>query len=199
MCSPGEVKSGNQRDFYMPRRKVAAKREILADPVFSSLLIAKFINRVMKSGKKSIAEKIVYGALSKAQERLKSHAKKEQAHKEGEEGGESSGGQAHKRFSSVVELLDSALNNVRPVVEVKARRVGGSTYQIPTEVRTDRRDALAMRWIIESAQSRGEKGMVLKLAGELADALENKGGAVKKRETVHSMAKANQAFAHFAK
>jgi len=179
----------------MPRRKVAAKREILADPVFSSLLIAKFINRVMKSGKKSVAEKIVYGALSKVQERLKSQAKKDAA-KDDDQGGEGSAG---KRFASVVELLDSALDNVRPTVEVKARRVGGSTYQIPTEVRVDRRDALAMRWIIESAQSRGEKGMVLKLAGELADALEHKGGAVKKRETVHAMAKANQAFAHFAR
>ena len=181
----------------MPRRKVAAKREILADPVFSSLLIAKFINRVMKSGKKSVAEKIVYGALSKVQERLKSHAKKDAA-KDDNESGEGSGA-GGKRFASVVELLDSALDNVRPTVEVKARRVGGSTYQIPTEVRVDLRDALGMRWIIESAQSRGEKGMVLKLAGELADALEHKGGAVKKRETVHAMAKANQAFAHFAR
>lgn len=182
----------------MPRRKVAAKREILADPVFSSLLIAKFINRVMKSGKKSVAEKIVYGALNKVQERLKSHTKKEAAKEgDGDQGGE--GGASAKRYATVVELLDSALDNVRPTVEVKARRVGGSTYQIPTEVRVDRRDALAMRWIIESAQSRGEKGMVLKLAGELADALEHKGGAVKKRETVHAMAKANQAFAHFAR
>lgn len=181
----------------MPRRKVIAKREILADPVFGSLLIAKFINRVMRKGKKSVAEKIVYGALTKAQEYLKQHAKKD-VHKEGEEGGESSD-DSTKRFSTLVELLDAALNNVRPVVEVKARRVGGSTYQIPTEVRVARRDALAMRWIIESAQSRGEKGMVLKLAGEIADALENKGGAVKKRETVHAMAKANQAFAHFAR
>jgi small subunit ribosomal protein S7 len=184
----------------MPRRKVAAKREILADPVFSSLLIAKFINRVMKSGKKSVAEKIVYGALAKVQDRLKSQAKKE--HKDGDADGaegSSAGSSGGKRYGNVVELLDTALDNVRPAVEVKARRVGGSTYQIPTEVRVDRRDALAMRWIIESAQSRGEKGMVLKLAGELADALEHKGGAVKKRETVHAMAKANQAFAHFAR
>lgn len=180
----------------MPRRKVAAKREILADPIYSSLMIAKFINRVMKNGKKSVAEKIVYGALDKVQERLKSQAKKE-VHKEGAEGAEAA--HAHKRYASVVDLFDAALNNVRPVVEVKARRVGGSTYQIPTEVRVERRDALAMRWIIESAQARGEKGMVLRLAGELADALDNKGGAVKKRETVHAMAKANQAFAHFAR
>jgi small subunit ribosomal protein S7 len=172
----------------MPRRKVAAKREILADPMFGSMLIAKFINRVMKSGKKSVAEKIVYGALVKAQERIKSHAKKDE---EGKDSG--------RHFGSVVDLLEAALSNVRPMVEVKARRVGGSTYQIPTEVRAERRDALAMRWVIESASSRGEKGMVLKLAGELADALENKGGAVKKRETVHAMAKANQAFAHFAR
>ena len=177
----------------MPRRKVVAKREILADPVFGSLLVAKFINRIMQSGKKSIAEKILYGALSKAQERLK-HRKKDD---EGSEGGES--GAAHKGATSVVDLLETILDNVRPMVEVRARRVGGSTYQIPTEVRAGRRDALAMRWIIEAAQSRGEKGMVLKLAGEFVDALEGKGGAVKKRETMHAMAKANQAFAHFAR
>jgi len=121
----------------MPRRKVAAKREILADPVHHSLLIAKFINRVMTSGKKSVAEKIVYGALTKVQERMKQSQKKEVQQDEG--GGESSGS---KRFSSVVDLLEAALDNVRPLVEVKARRVGGATYQIPTEVRVDRRDAL---------------------------------------------------------
>ena len=179
----------------MPRRKVAAKREILPDPMYGSLLIAKFINRVMKSGKKSIAEKIVYGALDRVQENLKTRSKKEQQASKDE--GAEAASSSSKRFNTIVELLEAILENVRPTVEVKARRVGGSTYQIPTEVRADRRDALAMRWLIESAQSRGEKGMVLKLAGELTDALDQKGGAVKKRETVHATAKANQAFAHF--
>jgi small subunit ribosomal protein S7 len=178
----------------MPRRRVSEKREILSDPMHDSILIAKLINRVMESGKKAVAEKIVYGALDKVQERV-SKSKTHQA--EGnEEGGESHGSHRPK---TVVDLLEAALDNVRPIVEVRARRVGGSTYQIPTEVRSDRRDALAMRWVIESAQKRGEKSMVLKLAGELFDALEGRGAAVKKRETVHAMAKANQAFAHFAR
>ncbi len=181
----------------MPRRKVVAKREILADPVFGSMLIAKFINRVMKNGKKSLAEDIVYGALAKVEERLKQKSKKTEG--EGGEGGDAGGHHGGARFTSVVELLEAILDNVRPTVEVRARRVGGATYQIPTEVRASRRDALGMRWIIECAQSRGEKGMVLKLAGEFLDALESKGGAVKKRETMHAMAKANQAFAHFAR
>lgn len=178
----------------MPRRRVSEKREILSDPMHGSILIAKLINRVMESGKKAVAEKIVYGALDKVQERV---SKSKAHHTEGaEEGGESHGSHRPK---TVVDLLEAALDNVRPIVEVRARRVGGSTYQIPTEVRSDRRDALAMRWVIESAQKRGEKSMVLKLAGELFDALEGRGAAVKKRETVHAMAKANQAFAHFAR
>lgn len=183
----------------MPRRRVSAKREILPDPMHGSLLIAKFINRVMTSGKKAVAEKIVYSALEKVQERMKS--KQTQAassnHEEDGESGSSTGSVV--RTKSVVDVLESVLDNVRPIVEVRPRRVGGSTYQIPTEVRVDRRDALAMRWVIEAAQNRSEKSMVLKLAGELFDAFEGRGTAVKKRETVHAMAKANQAFAHFAR
>ena len=178
----------------MPRRKVVAKREILPDPVYGDFIVAKFINRVMKSGKKSVAQRIVYGAFSKLEERWKSRAKSDHAQKDIDEAGEGSG----QSVSSPVDLFMLALQNVRPTVEVKARRVGGSTYQVPVEVRSERREALAMHWILESAKSRGEKGMVLRLAGELLDAVEHKGGAVKKRETTHQMAKANQAFAHLA-
>lgn len=177
----------------MPRRRVVAKRTILPDPMFGSELVAKFVNRVMKNGKKSVAERIVYGALDRVSERGKSHVtvKKE----EGEEGGGSSSGGIVA--SPSLDLLKKALDNVSPSVEVRARRVGGSTYQIPVEVRPARRLALAMRWLIESAMQRGEKTMALRLAGEILDAIENKGNAIKKRETMHSMAKANQAFAHF--
>lgn len=188
----------------MPRRRVAAKREILPDPKFGSDLLAKFVNCVMISGKKSVAEKIVYGALDRLVEKSKGRS----AHKsvesgEGEGGGNNSSGaigslvtgSANQDF--VIDLFDKALDNVRPSVEVRARRVGGSTYQIPIEVRSSRRTALAMRWIIEAAQARGEKTMALRLAGEILDALEGKGSAVKKREDTHRMARANQAFAHF--
>lgn len=186
----------------MPRRAHAIKREILPDPMHGSLLIAKFINRVMMSGKKAVAEKIVYGALDKVQERMKAklaQAAPVAAEKSDDEEGGSAAGAPAARAKSVVEVLESVLDNVRPIVEVRPRRVGGSTYQIPTEVRVDRRDALAMRWVIEAAANRSEKSMVLKLAGELFDAFEGRGTAVKKRETVHAMAKANQAFAHFAR
>lgn len=177
----------------MSRRREAAKREILPDPVYKSELLAKFINCVMRSGKKSIAEKIVYGALDKLKEKsaYKKHSPKD------EEGGEAGEGGGTKVGGAIIDLFDRALDNVRPKVEVRARRVGGSTYQIPVEVRSSRRTALAMRWIIESANQRGEKTMALRLAAEIQDALENRGSAVKKRETVHSMAQANQAFAHF--
>lgn len=176
----------------MPRRRVAAKRVILPDPVFGSEMLAKFINRVMKNGKKSIAEKIVYGALAQMSKRAKLHKPEDEA---GSEGATATG---HKSLSPAsLELLTKALDNVKPSVEVRARRVGGSTYQIPTEVRPSRRVALAMRWIVESAQQRGEKTMALRLAAELLDAVDGKGNAVKKRETMHAMAKANQAFAHF--
>ena len=154
----------------MPRRRVAAKREILPDPKFGSLVLAKFINMVMVDGKKSVAERILYGALGMAQE---------------------------KRGADPVELLETALENVRPLVEVKGRRVGGATYQVPVEVRPARRNALAMRWLIEAARKRSEKTMAARLAGELMDASEQKGSAVKKKEDTHRMAEANKAFSHF--
>lgn len=169
----------------MPRRREVPKREIFADPKYKSELLAKFINVLMISGKKSIAEKIIYGALKVMDERLK------KAKKTDDEGGEGSGGVGALRY------FEQALENVRPTVEVRSRRVGGATYQVPVEVRFDRSIALGMRWIVQAARGRGEKGMMLRLAGELIDAFESKGSAVKKREETHRMAKANQAFAHF--
>ena len=154
----------------MPRRRVAAKREILPDPKFGNITLAKFLNHVMVSGKKSVAERIVYGALDIVEQRLK---------------------------KSPVEVFEEALDNVAPLVEVKSRRVGGATYQVPVEVRPSRRTALAMRWLVDYARSRGEKSMPQRLAGELIDAVQGKGGAVKKREDVHRMAEANKAFSHF--
>ncbi|MGB0281259.1 MAG: 30S ribosomal protein S7 [Neptuniibacter sp.] len=154
----------------MPRRRVAAKREILPDPKFGNTVLAKFMNHVMISGKKSVAEKIVYGALDKIQERT---------------------------GNDPLELFEKALEAVQPAVEVKSRRVGGATYQVPVEVRPARRMALAMRWTVDAARSRGEKSMALRLAGELIDASEGRGAAVKKREDVHRMAEANKAFAHY--
>ena len=154
----------------MPRRRVAAKREILPDPKFGNITLAKFMNHVMVSGKKSVAERIVYGALDLVEERLK---------------------------KSPVDVFEEALDTVAPLVEVKSRRVGGATYQVPVEVRPSRRTALAMRWLVDYARSRGEKSMPQRLAGELIDAVQGKGGAVKKREDVHRMAEANKAFSHF--
>mgnify|MGYP003573997476 FL=1 len=154
----------------MSRRRVAEKREILPDPKFGSEMLARFINMVMQSGKKSVAERIIYGALDQMQERGN---------------------------SDPVETLDKALDNVRPMVEVKSRRVGGATYQVPVEVRASRRTTLAMRWVIDAARSRGEKSMALRLAGELMDAAESRGSAVKKKEDTHRMAEANKAFAHY--
>jgi len=154
----------------MPRRRVAAKRDSLPDPKFGNVTLAKFMNHVMVSGKKSVAERIVYGALDIVEERLK---------------------------KSPVEVFEEALDNVAPLVEVKSRRVGGATYQVPVEVRPSRRTALAMRWLVDYARSRGEKSMPQRLAGELIDAVQGKGGAVKKREDVHRMAEANKAFSHF--
>ncbi|MGH8307160.1 MAG: 30S ribosomal protein S7 [Gammaproteobacteria bacterium] len=154
----------------MSRRKQADKRTILPDPKFGSERLAKFVNMVMKSGKKAVAERIVYGALDQI------------------------GG---KRGGDPIEVLDRALDNVRPMVEVKSRRVGGATYQVPVEVRATRQQALAMRWIIESARARTEKSMPMRLANELMEASENRGNAVKKREDVHRMAEANKAFAHY--
>ncbi len=173
----------------MPRRREVPKREILPDPKHHSELLAKFINVLMISGKKSIAEKIIYGALALVDERLKRTKKADE-----EEG--STAGSNHSG-SPVLRYFEQALDNVRPTVEVRSRRVGGATYQVPVEVRTERSIALGMRWIVQSARTRGEKGMMLRLAGELIDAFESKGSAVKKREDIHRMAKANQAFAHF--
>jgi small subunit ribosomal protein S7 len=154
----------------MPRRRVAAKREILPDPKFGNITLAKFINHVMVSGKKSVAERIVYGALDKVEERAKVEP---------------------------LELFDKALESIQPAVEVKSRRVGGATYQVPCEVRPSRRMALAMRWLVDASRKRGEKSMALRLAGEILDAAEGRGAAVKKREDVHRMAEANKAFAHY--
>ena len=154
----------------MPRRRVPPKRDILPDPKYANLTLAKFMNHVMVSGKKSVAEKIVYGALDKVQER--------------------NGGDP-------LEVFDAALEAVAPSVEVKSRRVGGATYQVPVEVRPSRRAALAMRWLVDSARNRGEKSMALRLAGEIMEASEGRGAAVRKREDTHRMAEANRAFAHY--
>jgi small subunit ribosomal protein S7 len=154
----------------MPRRRVVAKREVLPDPKHGSKIQAKFMNHVMVDGKKSVAEKIVYGALDIVSERT---------------------------GSDPLEVFENALDAIAPMVEVKSRRVGGATYQVPVEVRAERRNALAMRWLVEHSRSRGEKSMVLRLAGEIADAAEGRGSAVKKREDVHRMAEANRAFSHY--
>lgn len=176
----------------MPRRRVVAKREVLPDPKYGSELLANFINVLMVDGKKSIAEKVVYGAL----ELIASRAKKLKQ----DESDEDEGGSTTTTSSTGVPELDffaAALGKIKPSVEVRSRRVGGATYQVPVEVRPSRSRALGMRWLVQSARSRGEKGMMRRLAGELVDAYEGKGAAVKKREDVHKMAKANQAFAHF--
>ena len=154
----------------MPRRRVVAKREVLPDPKFGSKILAKFMNHVMVDGKKSVAEKIVYGALAVV---------------------------ADKAGGDPVEVFEKALEAIAPMVEVKSRRVGGATYQVPVEVRAERRNALAMRWLVEHSRKRGEKSMALRLAGEITDASEGKGSAVKKREDVHRMAEANRAFSHY--
>jgi len=154
----------------MPRRREVPKREILPDPKFANLDLAKFMNVLMTSGKKSVAESIVYGAL----EMIKTKSGKDP-----------------------IEVFSQAVQNVKPVVEVKSRRVGGANYQVPVEVRPVRRMALSMRWIREAAQKRGEKSMMQRLAGELAEAAEGRGGAMKKREEVHRMAEANKAFSHY--
>lgn len=179
----------------MPRRRVAAKRDILPDPKFKSELLSKFINSIMKNGKKAVAEKIVYGALEKLDARLQDKSKKNVE----EAGSEGSNAKQHFDADRVLDIFDQALDNIRPNVEVRARRVGGSTYQIPIEVRASRRTALAMRWLKTAALGRSEKTMAQRLAAEILDAYDNKGIAVKKREDTHRMAKANQAFAHFSR
>jgi small subunit ribosomal protein S7 len=154
----------------MPRRRVVAKREVLPDPKFGSKTLAKFMNHVMVDGKKSVAEKIVYGALDVV---------------------------AANGGGDPLELFEQALDSIAPMVEVKSRRVGGATYQVPVEVRPERRHALAMRWLVEHSRARGEKSMALRLAGEISDASQGRGNAVKKREDVHRMAEANRAFSHY--
>ncbi len=154
----------------MPRRREIAKREVLPDPLYNSQLVTKFVNVVMRDGKKSVAERILYDALEVIRERTQ---------------------------DDPMKVFKKAVENVKPSVEVKSRRVGGSNYQVPVEVRPSRKLALSMRWIIQSAQKRGEKTMKLKLAGELSDAAENRGGAMKKKEDTHRMAEANKAFAHY--
>ncbi len=157
----------------MSRRAPAPRRDSLPDPKFGNAMLAKFINMVMKSGKKSVAEKIVYNAIERMSERV------------------------GKDQSRAIELLGQALDNIKPAVEVKSRRVGGATYQVPVEVRASRRETLAMRWASEAARARSEKSMAMRLAHELIDAAENRGAAVKKREDTHRMADANKAFAHY--
>lgn len=182
----------------MPRRRVAAKREILPDPKFGSEVLTRFINVVMLHGKKSVAEKIVYGALETATERLKK-AHTEKKHEGSDGGGDASGGEGSGSGTRALtlDIFQTILDNVRPAVEVRSRRVGGATYQVPVEVRGNRGMALAMRWLVQAARGRGEKGMQNQLASEFCEAYENRGTAVKKREETHRMAKANQAFAHF--
>jgi small subunit ribosomal protein S7 len=154
----------------MPRRKVAEKREVQPDPVFSSKLVTKFVNSMMRQGKRSTAERVFYGCMRLIEDRTKMDAQK---------------------------LFKQAVDNVKPVLEVKSRRVGGATYQVPVEVRPDRRTALALRWIIGFAHKRTEKSMQERLAAELIEAANNRGTSVKKREDTHKMAEANKAFAHY--
>ena len=154
----------------MPRRREVPKREILPDPIYNSQLVAKFINVLMRDGKKTVAQRILYDALETIRERT---------------------------TDDPMKVFKKAVENVKPAVEVKSRRVGGSTYQVPVEVRPNRRLALSMRWIIQTAQRRGEKTMNQRLANELMDAADNRGNAVKKREDTHRMADANKAFAHY--
>jgi small subunit ribosomal protein S7 len=154
----------------MPRRRVVTKREIFPDPKYKNLLVAKFTNNIMGRGKKSVAERVLYQAMEIIRERTK---------------------------EDPLKLFEKSVNNVKPIIEVKSRRVGGATYQVPTEVRPERRTALSIRWLIAYAKERTEKSMEEKLAAEFIDAANNRGGAIKKREDVHKMAEANKAFAHY--
>ena len=154
----------------MPRRREVPNREILPDPKFGNVELSKFMNVIMESGKKAVAERIIYGALDQVEK---------------------------KAGKDPLEIFMIALGNIRPMVEVKSRRVGGANYQVPVEVRPVRRQALAMRWLKEAARKRGEKSMAARLANELLEASEGRGGAVKKRDEVHRMAEANKAFSHF--
>ena len=154
----------------MSRRRGAEKREIIPDPKFADVVVTKFMNSIMQQGKKSVAESIVYGAFTRIEDKLK---------------------------QTPVTVFHQALENVMPAIEVRSRRVGGATYQVPVEVRTERRQALAIRWLITAARSRNEKTMEERLSGELMDAASNRGNAVKKREDTHKMAEANRAFSHY--
>ena len=154
----------------MPRRREVEKRKILPDPKFQDRIVAKFVNNLMRKGKKSTGERIIYGAFDQVEQKLK---------------------------DDPLKIFKKALDNVKPVVEVKSRRVGGATYQVPVEVRSTRRQTLAMRWVIEAARARSEKSMAFRLAHELMDAAESRGAAVRKREDTHKMAEANKAFAHY--
>ena len=154
----------------MPRRRVAVKREVLPDPIYNSVVVTKFINGIMLKGKKSIAEQVFYGAM------------KEIAEKTGEE---------------PLKIFKHALDNVAPALEVKSRRIGGATYQVPLEVTRDRKNTLAIRWLVNNARNRGEKTMQGRIVGEILDANNNRGGSVKKKDDVHRMAEANKAFAHY--
>jgi len=153
----------------MPRRRVVAQRKIIADPKFKSVILAKFVNHVMDSGKKSLAERIVYTALDRIE----------------------------GKKADPLNVFEEALEALKPAVEVKSRRVGGATYQVPVEVRPSRRSALAMRWLVDAARKRGEKTMALRLAGEILDVSEGKGASLRKKEDVHRMAEANRAFSHY--
>jgi small subunit ribosomal protein S7 len=154
----------------MPRRREVPKREVLPDPKYGSKTVAKFVNQLMRDGKKSTAERIIYGAFDRIRD---------------------------SRNEDPLEVFEGALENIRPVVEVKSRRVGGATYQVPVEVRPQRRTALAMRWLVQYARQRSEKSMTERLAGELQEAADGRGGSVRKREETHKMAEANKAFAHY--
>ena len=156
----------------MSRRRAAVKRKILPDPIYQDQIVAKFINCLMKEGKKTVAQKIFYVSLQEAKKKSKQ--------------------------TEEIKILHTALNNVKPQFEVKSRRVGGRTYRIPVEVRQIRKEALAIRWLIDSATTRSGKSMIEKLSNELLDAFNNRGGAIKKKEEVHKVAEANKAFAHFA-
>ncbi len=153
----------------MPRRREVPKRKLLPDPKFGSQVLTKFVNMVMRDGKRSVAERIMYGALDRVQE----------------------------KHEDPVSVMDAALESVKPRVEVKSRRVGGATYQVPVEVRPERRQTLAMRWLLDAARKRGEKTMAARLANEMMEAADNRGTAVKKREDTHRMAEANKAFSHY--
>ena len=154
----------------MPRKGHVAKRSVLPDPLYGSIIVTKLINGIMLDGKKGVAQKIVYGAFEKA---------------------------AEKKGQPAMDIFEEALNNIMPVLEVKARRVGGATYQVPIEIRPDRRQALGLRWLINFSRNRSEKRMIDRLANELLDASNNTGGAVRKKEETHRMADANKAFAHY--